>query len=67
MRVSGSILVSCSRLSSAVQLWASITAGRPVLKDEAQPQAEQDRSQKTQEVMCLEVKEDQEKKELQDR
>ncbi|KAM6093308.1 uncharacterized protein LJ206_006042 isoform 4-T4 [Theristicus caerulescens] len=67
MRLSGAILVNCSRLSSGIQLWESVTLGRPVLKDQAQQQAEQEISQKTWEVMCLQVKGDLEKKELQDR
>ncbi|NXO52537.1 CP250 protein, partial [Aramus guarauna] len=62
MRLSGSILVNCSRLNSGIQRWESVPLGRPVLKDQAQQQADQERSQRT-----WEVKEDQEKKELQDR
>uniref|UniRef100_H0YZF7 Centrosomal protein 250 n=1 Tax=Taeniopygia guttata TaxID=59729 RepID=H0YZF7_TAEGU len=56
MRLSGSILVNCSRLNSCVQLRESIPLGKPVLKD----QAEQD-------VIALPVGCDMEKKELQDR
>uniref|UniRef100_A0A663DWU5 DED domain-containing protein n=1 Tax=Aquila chrysaetos chrysaetos TaxID=223781 RepID=A0A663DWU5_AQUCH len=67
MRLSGSILVNCSRLNSGVQLWQSFTLGKPVLKDQAQQQAGQKINQKAQEVMCLPVKGDLEKKELQDR
>ncbi|XP_076208172.1 uncharacterized protein LOC143167045 isoform X3 [Aptenodytes patagonicus] len=67
MRLSGAILVNCSRLNSGIHLWESIALGRPVLKDQAQQQAEQEISQKTQEVMCLQVRGDLEKKELQDR
>ncbi|XP_075267038.1 centrosome-associated protein CEP250-like [Opisthocomus hoazin] len=67
MRLSGSLLVSCSCLNSGTQLWESITARRPVLKDEAQPQVEQDISPKTWEVMCLQVTGDLEKTELQHR
>lgn len=67
MRLCGAILVNCSRLNSGIHLWESIALGRPVLKDQAQQQAEQEIRQKTQEVMCLQVKGDLEKKELQDR
>ncbi|XP_074711315.1 centrosome-associated protein CEP250-like isoform X1 [Strix uralensis] len=67
MRLSGSVLVNCSRLNSGVQLWEPVSLGRPVLKDQAQQQAEQETSQKTWEVMHLQVKGDLEKKELQDR
>ncbi|XP_075022238.1 uncharacterized protein LOC142089545 isoform X2 [Calonectris borealis] len=67
MRLSGSILVNCSPLNSGIQLWESVTLGRPVLKDQAQQQVEQEISWKTWEVMCLQVKGDLEKKELQDR
>ncbi|NXR02763.1 CP250 protein, partial [Sagittarius serpentarius] len=67
MRLSGSILVNCSRLNSSVRLWQSVTLGKPVLKYQAQPQAEQEISQKTWEAMHLQVKGDREKKELQDR
>ncbi|XP_074667966.1 centrosome-associated protein CEP250-like isoform X1 [Strix aluco] len=67
MRLSGSVLVNCSRLNSGVQLWEPVSVGRPVLKDQAQQQAEQETSQKTWEVMHLQVKGDLEKKELQDR
>ncbi|XP_075032013.1 uncharacterized protein LOC142094075 [Calonectris borealis] len=67
MRLSGSILVNCSHLNSGIQLWESVTLGRPVLEDQAQQQAEQEISQKTWEAMCLQVKGDLEKKELQDR
>ncbi|XP_075022242.1 uncharacterized protein LOC142089546 [Calonectris borealis] len=67
MRLSGSILVNCSPLNSGIQLWESVTLGRPVLKDQAQQQVEQEISWKTWEVMCLQVKGELEKKELQDR
>lgn len=67
MRLSGAILVNCSHLNPGIQLWESITLGRPVLKDQAQQQAGQKINQKTQEVVCLQVKGDLEKKELQDR
>lgn len=67
MRLSGSILVSCFRLNSGVQLWESVTLGRPVLKDQAQQQVEREINQEALEVMCLQVDEDLEKKELQDR
>ena len=67
MRLSGSILVNCFRLNSGIQLWESITLGRPVLKDQAQQQMEREINQKTLEVMCLQIKGDLEKKELQDR
>ncbi|XP_035758688.1 centrosome-associated protein CEP250-like, partial [Egretta garzetta] len=66
-RLSGSILISCSRLNCGVQLRESIALGRRVLKDQAEQQAEQDLSQKTGEAMCLQVKGDLEKKELQER
>uniref|UniRef100_A0A8B9CSA4 Centrosomal protein 250 n=1 Tax=Anser brachyrhynchus TaxID=132585 RepID=A0A8B9CSA4_9AVES len=67
MRLSGSILVNCFRLNSGIQLWESIALGRPVLKDQAQQQMEREINQKTLEVMCLQIKGDLEKKELQDR
>ncbi|KAK4812731.1 hypothetical protein QYF61_018280 [Mycteria americana] len=67
MRLSGSVLVNCSRLHSRVQLWESVALGRPVLKDLAQQQAEQETNQKAREAMCLQAKGDLEKKELQDR
>uniref|UniRef100_A0A663N9W5 Centrosomal protein 250 n=1 Tax=Athene cunicularia TaxID=194338 RepID=A0A663N9W5_ATHCN len=67
LRLSGSILVNCSRLNSGVQLWETISLGRRVLEDQAQQQAEQETSQKTWEVMHLQVNRDLEKKELQDR
>ena len=66
-RLSGSVLVSCSRLNSAVRLRESVSLGRPVLKDEAQQEAEEEISQKTWEAMHLQVKGDLEKKELQER
>ncbi|XP_074701663.1 centrosome-associated protein CEP250-like isoform X1 [Strix aluco] len=66
MRLSGSVLVNCSRLNSGVQLWEPVSLGRPVLKGQAQQQAGQETSQKTWEVMHLQVKGDLEKKELQD-
>uniref|UniRef100_A0A663EWR9 Rootletin-like coiled-coil domain-containing protein n=1 Tax=Aquila chrysaetos chrysaetos TaxID=223781 RepID=A0A663EWR9_AQUCH len=66
MRLSGSILVNCSRLNCGVRPWESVTLGRPVLKDQAQQQAEQEISQKTWAVMHLQVEGDPEKKELQD-
>uniref|UniRef100_A0A669QQS9 Centrosomal protein 250 n=1 Tax=Phasianus colchicus TaxID=9054 RepID=A0A669QQS9_PHACC len=67
MRLSGSILVSCFRLNSGVQLWESVTLGRPVPKDQEQQQVEKEIDQKALEVMCLQGNGDQEKKELQDR
>ncbi|XP_052648175.1 centrosome-associated protein CEP250-like [Harpia harpyja] len=67
MRLSGSILVNCSCLNCGVRPCESITLRRPVLKDQAQQQAEQEISQKTWEVMHLQVDGDLEKKELQDR
>ncbi|XP_050770537.1 centrosome-associated protein CEP250-like isoform X3 [Gymnogyps californianus] len=67
LRLSGSILVSCSHLNSGVRLWESVSLGRPVLKDEAQQEAEEEMSQKTWEAMHLQVKGDLEKKELQER
>ncbi|XP_050763490.1 centrosome-associated protein CEP250-like isoform X2 [Gymnogyps californianus] len=66
-RLSGSVLVSCSRLNSAVRLRESVSLGRPVLKDQAQQEAEEEISQKTWEAMHLQVKGDLEKKELQER
>ncbi|KAM9650016.1 uncharacterized protein ACIBXB_011992 [Morphnus guianensis] len=66
MRLSGSILVNCSHLNCGVRPWESVTLGRPVLKDQAQQQAEQEISQKTWAVMHLQVEGDPEKKELQD-
>ncbi|OWK50835.1 Centrosome-associated protein CEP250 [Lonchura striata] len=56
MRLSGSILVNCSRLNSCVQLRESIPLGKPLLKDQAE-----------QEVIAFPVRCDMEKKELQDR
>lgn len=67
MRLSGSILVNCSRLNCGVRPWAPVTPGRPVLEDQAQQQAGEEISQKTWEVMRLQVEGDPEKKELQDR
>ncbi|CAN0231564.1 unnamed protein product [Bubo scandiacus] len=66
-RRSGSVPVNCSRLHSGVQLWEPVSLGRPVLKGQAQQQAGQETSQKTWEVMHLQVKGDLEEKELQDR
>lgn len=63
-RLSGIILVNCSQLNASVQLQASLTLCRPVLKDQAQQQAGQRINQKTQEMMCLH---ELEKKELQHR
>ncbi|XP_053849124.1 centrosome-associated protein CEP250 [Vidua macroura] len=62
MRLSGSIIVSCSRLNSCVQLRESIPLGKPVLKDQAEQQVKP-----AQEVVALQVRCDMEKKELQDR
>ncbi|XP_039419512.1 centrosome-associated protein CEP250 [Corvus cornix cornix] len=67
MRLSGSILVNCSRLNSCVQLRESITPGKPVLKDQAEQQVEPKINQTAQEVIALQVRWDMEKKELQDR
>lgn len=67
MRLSGAVLVSCSRPTSGVQFWESLTLGRAVVKGQTEQQVEQDRNQKTQAVMCLQAKGDLEKKELQDR
>uniref|UniRef100_A0A8C5TD00 Centrosomal protein 250 n=1 Tax=Malurus cyaneus samueli TaxID=2593467 RepID=A0A8C5TD00_9PASS len=67
MRLSGSILVSCSHLNSCVQLRESITLGKPVLKDQAEQQVEPKIDQTAQEVTALQVRWDMEKKELQDR
>ncbi|KAM6194841.1 uncharacterized protein WM294_010576 [Sarcoramphus papa] len=58
---------TCSRLNSAVRLRESVSLGRPVLKDQAQQEAEEEISQKTWEAMHLQVKGDLEKKELQER
>ncbi|XP_069655616.1 centrosome-associated protein CEP250-like [Haliaeetus albicilla] len=66
MRLSGSILVNCSRLNCGVRPWEPVTLGRPVLEDQAQQQAEEEISRKTWEVMHLQVEGDPEKKELQD-
>ena len=53
------------------ELWRtareSVSLGRPVLKDRAQQEAEEEISQKTWEAMHLQVKGDLEKKELQER
>ncbi|XP_054130361.1 centrosome-associated protein CEP250-like [Melozone crissalis] len=67
MRLSGSILVNCSRLNSCVQLRESIPLGKPVLKDQAEQQVEPKINQTAQEVIALQVRCDMEKKELQDR
>uniref|UniRef100_A0A8C9UEH3 Rootletin-like coiled-coil domain-containing protein n=1 Tax=Serinus canaria TaxID=9135 RepID=A0A8C9UEH3_SERCA len=67
MRLSGSILVSCSRLNSCVQLRESIPLGKPVLKDQTEQQVEPKINQTAQEVIALQVMCDMEKKELQDR
>ncbi|XP_057891973.1 centrosome-associated protein CEP250 isoform X1 [Melospiza georgiana] len=67
MRLSGSILVTCSRLNSCVQLRESIPLGKPVLKDQAEQQVEPKINQTAQEVIALQVRCDMEKKELQDR
>ncbi|XP_066186562.1 centrosome-associated protein CEP250 isoform X2 [Sylvia atricapilla] len=67
MRLSGSILVNCTRLNSCVQLKESIPLGKPVLKDQAEQQMEPKINQTAQEVIALQVRWDMEKKELQDR
>ncbi|XP_054029312.1 centrosome-associated protein CEP250 [Dryobates pubescens] len=67
LKLSGSILVHCSHLSSGLHLWESLTLGRAVLKGQAQQQEGQNVPQKMQGVKCLQVQEDLEKKELQDR
>ncbi|XP_059336545.1 centrosome-associated protein CEP250 [Ammospiza nelsoni] len=67
MRLSGSILVTCSRLNSCVQLRESIPLGKPVLKDQAEQQVEPKINHTAQEVIALQVRCDMEKKELQDR
>ncbi|XP_033375068.1 centrosome-associated protein CEP250 [Parus major] len=67
MRLSGSILVSCSRLNSCVQLRESIPLGKPVQKDQAEQQVEPKINQTAEEVIALQVRWDMEKKELQDR
>ncbi|XP_030359314.1 centrosome-associated protein CEP250-like [Strigops habroptila] len=64
MRLSGAILLNCSQLNANVQLQASLTPCRPVLKDQAQQQTGERINQKTQKVMYLH---ELEKKELQDR
>uniref|UniRef100_A0A8D2P4M1 Centrosomal protein 250 n=1 Tax=Zosterops lateralis melanops TaxID=1220523 RepID=A0A8D2P4M1_ZOSLA len=66
-RLSGSILVNCTRLNSCVQLRESIPQGKPVLKDQAEQQMEPKINQTGQEVIALQVRWDMEKKELQDR
>ncbi|KAM6319072.1 uncharacterized protein O3Q21_007504 [Podargus strigoides] len=66
-RLCGSIRVNCSHLNAAVQLQESVTPGRPVRKDQAQWEVEQQTSQETCKVMSLQVKWDLEKKELQNR
>ncbi|RLV89644.1 hypothetical protein DV515_00014778 [Chloebia gouldiae] len=50
MKLSGSILVNCSRLSSCVQLRKSIPLGKPVLKDQAEQEVKP-----AQEVIALQV------------
>ncbi|KAL9834856.1 centrosome-associated protein CEP250 isoform 2-T2 [Geothlypis trichas] len=67
MRLSGSILVNCSRLNSCVQLRESIPLGKAVLKDQAEQQVEPKINQTAQEVIALQARCDMEKKELQDR
>ncbi|XP_041346436.1 LOW QUALITY PROTEIN: centrosome-associated protein CEP250 [Pyrgilauda ruficollis] len=67
MRLSGSILVNCSRLNSCVHLRESIPLGKPALKDQAEQQVEPKINQTAQEVIALQVRCDMEKKELQDR
>ncbi|NXL89550.1 CP250 protein, partial [Alectura lathami] len=67
MRLSASILGSCFRLNSGIQLWESFTVGRPVLKDHTQQQVEREINKLALEVKCLQVEGDLEKKELQDR
>ncbi|OXB52992.1 hypothetical protein ASZ78_005972, partial [Callipepla squamata] len=67
MRLSGSILGTCFHINSGIQLWESLTLGRPVLKDQAQQQEEREINQKPLEMMSLQVNGDVEKKELQDR
>ncbi|XP_023795758.1 LOW QUALITY PROTEIN: centrosome-associated protein CEP250 [Cyanistes caeruleus] len=67
MRLSGSILVNCSRLNSCVQLRKSIPLGKPVQKDQAEQQVEPKINQTAEEVVALQVRWDMEKKELQDR
>ncbi|XP_061865406.1 centrosome-associated protein CEP250 [Colius striatus] len=67
MRLSGSILVSCSSLSSGVQLWECVALGSAALRDGARQEAQQEESQKPWEGKHSQVEEDLEKKELQDR
>ncbi|XP_039567222.1 centrosome-associated protein CEP250 [Passer montanus] len=67
MRLSGSIIVNCSRLNSCVHLRESIPVGKPALKDQAEQQVEPKINQTAQEVIALQVRCDMEKKELQDR
>uniref|UniRef100_A0A8D0GY93 Rootletin-like coiled-coil domain-containing protein n=1 Tax=Sphenodon punctatus TaxID=8508 RepID=A0A8D0GY93_SPHPU len=74
MKLSGSILVSCSYRSSGTQLWGTSILQSPILRDERQQQlyakgeeVEKDINRKTQEVMHLQVTSDTEKEELQAR
>ncbi|NXX74697.1 CP250 protein, partial [Urocolius indicus] len=67
MRLSGSILVSCSSLSSGVQLWQCVALGSAALRDGARQETQQEENQKPQEGKHSQVEEDLEKKELQDR
>uniref|UniRef100_A0A674K3K0 Rootletin-like coiled-coil domain-containing protein n=1 Tax=Terrapene triunguis TaxID=2587831 RepID=A0A674K3K0_9SAUR len=73
IRLSGSILVSCFHLSSGTRHWESNTLERSAPRDQTQQlcaraqELEKEVYQKTQEVMCLQVKGDIEKEELQGR
>uniref|UniRef100_A0A8C3FD05 Uncharacterized protein n=1 Tax=Chrysemys picta bellii TaxID=8478 RepID=A0A8C3FD05_CHRPI len=73
IRLSGSILVSCFHLSSGTRPWESNTLERSAPRDQTQQlcaraqELEKEVYQKTQEVMCLQVKGDIEKEELQGR
>uniref|UniRef100_A0A8C8VMZ3 Centrosomal protein 250 n=1 Tax=Pelusios castaneus TaxID=367368 RepID=A0A8C8VMZ3_9SAUR len=73
MRLSGSILVSCFHLTSGTQHWKLNSLERSALSSQTQQlcaraqEMEEEVYQKTQEVMCLQVKGDREKEELQGR
>nr|XP_032640247.1 centrosome-associated protein CEP250-like isoform X2 [Chelonoidis abingdonii] len=73
IRLSGSILVSCFHLSSGTRHWEPNTLERSASKDQRQQlcaraqELEKEVYQKTQEVMCLQVKGGMEKEELQGR
>ncbi|KAG6921671.1 centrosomal protein 250 [Chelydra serpentina] len=73
IRLSGSILVNCFHLSAGTGHWESNTLERSAPRDQTQQlcaraqELEKEEYQKTQEVMCLQVKGDIEKEELQGR